>query len=247
MTTKTVARNSTEVFADVWEKLGHNGVTSYRCQLQVRQLLVGGLPGEPSVIRKWLEARLKLGDPRLEELLREVVEETDRPLSADDKLDLLMHSESAPKANMFARLPSGELAFGGRLLKAAFKEWANSSYPGNDWPGKERMPKAFRKGLQATLVERVFVVEHLIPLGVMEATRIEERIKHVMTPKGPRSSINRVEVIHRPKLSFTVRVHDDFLPREAWARIWERGEDIGIGADRARGDGQFDLIQFDPI
>ena len=97
----------------------------------------------------------------------------------------------------------------------------------------------------STLAERVFVPESLIGLGVKEPTGIEERIKHVKTPQGPKSALNTVEYVERPVLEFTVRVHDDFLPMEAWARIWERGEDIGIGADRGRSDGKFELLAFD--
>lgn len=238
--------NSTAIFEDVWRKADHNGVTNYRCELQVRESIVGGLPGDPSVIRTWLRARLELEDTRLEELLREVIAETDRPLSVDDKVAELMKSDAAPKANMFARLETGELALGGRCIKAMLKEAMNSCYPGTDWPGKERVGPKFRKGLMSTMVERVFIAEHLIGLGVSQPTRIEERIKHVMTPRGPRSAVNTLEIVDRPLLRCTVRVHDDFLPREAWARIWERAEDIGIGADRARGDGQFDLVAWEP-
>lgn len=224
--------------------------TEYAVELQIRELLVGGVPGDPSVTRKWLESRLEVDDATLQELFEETVRQRNAPMSVTEKVDALMASPDAPSVNGFKRLDTGELAYEGRCLKAAIKEWANSAYPGTDWQGKAGAPglsKGFKKGLMSTLAERIFVEPYLIGLGVKEPTRVEERIKHVMTPQGPRSSINRVEVIERPVVAATFRVRDDFLTREAWARIWEVGEEIGVGADRGRSDGRFELRRWEKI
>lgn len=240
---------------------GSSAYTTYRAQLQVRDLLVGGIPSDQSVIRNWLAARLGVGDVRLEEIFEETVSamEGSRDFGAssmDEKIDVLMKSPAAPSINGFKRLPSGELAYEGRCLKGALKEWANSAYPGNDWDGKystvggKRIIApgcAPRKGLMSTLAERVFVDPTLIPLGAKVPARVEERIKHVMTPQGPVSAIGRVEVLEHPLLEISVKVRDNFLSREAWGRIWETGEEIGIGADRGRSDGRFDLLAWDKI
>jgi hypothetical protein len=234
------------VFADVKTE----DVTCYSVGLQIRSLIVGGVPSSPSVIRGWLRSRLEMGDAALEELVAQTFADRDIPgwENSDEAIDILMQSDLTPSVNGFKRnADTGELVYESRCMKAALKEWANSAYPGIEWPGKTAVSKGFRKGLMSTLAERVFVDGEHIGLGVKEPARIEERIKHVMTPKGPRSSIGRVEVIERPVLSFTLKVHDDFLPRQAWARIWQRGEDIGVGADRGRSDGQFDLIEFTQI
>jgi len=166
----------------------------------------------------------------------------------DELADALMGTEAAPSINGFKRHPdTGELVYEGRCMKAAIKEFANSAYPGTEWPGKEKVAKGFRKGLMSTLAERVFVREIYIGLGVKEPTGVEERVKHVMTPQGPRSSISRVEYVQQPTLEFHLRVRDDFLPWEAWARIWQVGEEIGIGADRGRSDGRFELLAFERL
>lgn len=233
---------------DIFGDAAADQYVEYRCRLQVRELLVGGVPGDPSVIRKWLEARMDLGDTALQELLTQTIAERDAPMTADEKVDALMHSDAAPSVNGFKRDPvTGELCYEGRCMKAGLKEAANSAYPGTDWPRKHNKMNPARKGLMSTLAERVFVKDHLIGLGTKEPARVEERVKHVMTPQGPRSSISRVEVVERPELTFTLRVHDDFLPFDAWGRIWQRLEDIGIGADRGRSDGQFDLLEFAQI
>lgn len=234
------------VFADVKS----DTITRYRVRLQIRSLIVGGVPSQESVIRGWLRTRLDMGDQALEELVTKTFAERDIPgwKDSDEAVDVLMESDLAPSVNGFKRDPeTGELVYESRCMKAALKEWANSSYPGTDWPRTHAKFNPKRKGLMNTLAEMVFVEGEFIGLGVKEPTRVEERVKHVMTPQGPRSSIGRVEVVEHPVLDFTLKVHDDFLPREAWARIWTRGEDIGIGADRGRSDGQFDLLEFAPI
>src|SRR5690606_42094288 len=103
------------------------------------------------------------------------------------------------------------------------------------------------RALIAAWPGRVFAPEGCTGLGVQEPTGVEERIKHVPTPPGPRSSISRVEWVQSPLLEFELKVHDDFLSPTAWGRIWERGEDIGIGADRGRSDGKFELVGWERI
>lgn len=238
-----------DIFKDAGVKVD-SAVTTYQVELQVHNLMVGGVPASPNVIRKWLQSRLEVGDAALQEMLERTLKERfkDQTPTLDEQAEALMEDPDGPSINGFKRdSVTGELVYEGRCMKAALKEFANSAYPGTDWPGKTKVAAGFRKGLMNTLAERVFVPDTFIGLGVKEPDRVEERIKHVMTPQGPKSAINRVEVVEHPRLSFTVRVHDDFLPQEAWARIWERGEDIGIGADRGRSDGQFELVKWEKV
>lgn len=234
--------------------------TRYQATIQIRDLIVGGVPSDPSVIRKWLAARMELGDSQLDELVQETLAGRDDKAftSTEEALDVVMASDLAPSVNGFRRSADGELCIEGRIVKAGFKEWANSAYPGTDFPGKASISKGFRKGLMSTLAERVFIPEYLIGLGVKNgdvspvrvggaAAWTEERIKHVMTPQGPRSSINRVEVVLRPTVTFTVAIRDDFLEPKALGRIWQTGEEIGLGSDRGRSDGKFDLIGWERL
>lgn len=233
---------------DVFRDVKSDFITRYHVELQLRSLIVGGVPSQESVIRGWLRTRLELGDTALEELVAKTFAERELPgwESTDEAVDVLMASDLSPSINGFKRdQETGELCYETRCFKAALKEWANSAYPGTDWPRNASKHNPKRKGLMNTLAEMVHVEGDLIGLGVKEPTRVEERIKHVMTPQGPRSALNQVEVVEKAVLHLTLLVHDDFLPREAWARIWSRGEDVGIGADRGRSDGKFDLIAFD--
>jgi hypothetical protein len=228
--------------------------TRYAVEIQVREWLIGGTPKDPDTIRKWLRARLEMDDRAIIELANEVAqqmtaervekakegEDPGRP-SAEEILEATARQFEG--GNGFKTI-DGQLVYEGRCMKAALKEAANVAYPGTTWPGK---PQGIKKGLMRYLAERVFVEEQQIPLGVTQPSGTEQRIKHVMTPEGPRSAINVVDYVEKPTLSFTVRVLDDFLPQQAWARIWENAENIGIGADRARSDGKFDLLRWDRI
>lgn len=235
-------------------------VTTYEVQLRFRHLLVGGVPANPSVIRNWLKARMDLGDQALEEIVERTMLErfADKHPETDEVLDELMKQEDLVSVNGFKRNAALELCLESRCIKAGLREWANSAYPGTDWDGKKDAPGiSKRKGLMSTLEERIFVPGTLVSTGV-SATElskepevgpawVEERVKHVQTPQGPKSAISRVEVIRQPTLTFQFRVHDDFLGMQAWGRILQRGEDIGLGSDRGRSDGQYDLLSFESL
>lgn len=248
---------ATDVFATKGVDLKGN-VTSYEVTIQFRHLLVGGVPANPSVIKGWLRARMDLGD----EVLQEIVDKTlmerfaDKNPSTDEVLEELLKQEDLVSVNGFKRNENLELCLESRCIKAALREWANSTYPGTDWDGKKEAPGiSKRKGLMSTLEERIFVPGVLVSTGVKASELskepeqgpawIEERVKHVQTPQGPKSAISRVEVILRPTITFLFRVHDDFLGLQAWGRIMQRAEDIGLGSDRGRSDGQFDLVSFE--
>lgn len=228
--------------ADIFGAAATKNETTYRATLQFKHLIVGGIPSDKSVIEGWIRSRMDLGDAAISELVSQTVTERG-VMTPDEAIEVVMASDLAPSVNGFKRNEDGQLCIEGRIVKAGLKEWANSAYPGTKFPGKTSI-EGLRKGLMRYLAEAVTVEEILIPLGVTAPTVIEERIKHVMTPQGPRSSINRVEVVERPRISFTIRVRDDFIPEEAWARIWTVGEGIGLGSDRGRSDGQFDLVEW---
>lgn len=231
--------------SDIFGAAATKNEVRYRATLQFKHLIVGGIPSDKSVIEGWIRSRMDLGDAAIADLVATTAQERG-VMTPDEAIALVMASELAPSVNGFKRDADGRLCIEGRIVKAALKEWANSAYPGTKFPGKANI-EGLRKGLMRYLAEAVTVEEVLIPLGVTEPTEVEERIKHVMTPQGPRSSINRVEVVAQPRVTFTIRVRDDFIPQEAWARIWTVGEGIGLGSDRGRSDGQFDLAGWEKV
>lgn len=224
-------------------KAGGNFV-AYHVELQVHDKLIGGIPKDPDTIRKWIESRIGQGaDLALQQTLDETVAAmTEATGEAPEFGAVLDQVTKAVEAGNGFKSIDGQLVYEGRCMKSALKEAANVAYPGTRFPGK---PEAIRKGLMRMLAETVFVEDQYIGLGVEVPSGTEQRIKHVMTPQGPRSAINVVDYVAKPRLSFTVSVLDDFLPPTAWARVWQCAEEIGIGADRARGDGRFELVAWD--
>lgn len=216
--------------------------TKYRATLLVHGKLVGGIPKDPDTIKKWIESRIKEGhDLALQEVWDETVAAMDPDGTFADALDAVTKAMSG--GNGFKTV-DGELVYEGRCMKAALKESANIAYPGTEWPGR---PAKIRKGLKNYLAETVFVVEDYIGLGVSTPTGTEQRIKHVFTPQGPRSSIGVVDYVENPKLSFHIAVLDGCIKPEVWGRVWATLENNGIGADRARGDGQCELVDWEEV
>lgn len=228
--------------SDIFGKAAEQTYTRYRVGLQFKHLIVGGIPSDKSVIEGWIRSRMDLGDAAIAELVSQTAAERG-VMTPDEAIEAVMASDLAPSVNGFKRDENGQLCIEGRIVKAALKEWTNSAYPGTKFPGKTKI-EGLRKGMMRYLAEAVVVEDILIGLGVKEPTMVEERIKHVMTPQGPRSSINRVEVVERPAITFTIAVRDDFITEEAWARIWSVGEGIGLGSDRGRSDGQFEITEW---
>jgi hypothetical protein len=213
----------------------------YRATLVVHGKLIGGIPKDPDTIKKWIESRIKGGaDLPLQELWNETVEAMGESASFGEVTAAV--ASEMQGGNGFKTM-DGQLVYEGRCMKAALKEAANIAYPGTEWPGR---PAKIRKGLKNYLAETVFVVEDVIGLGVSEPSGTEQRIKHVMTPQGPRSSIGVVDYVEDPKLSFTVAVLDGCIKDEVWGRLWAALERGGIGSDRARGDGQCELVDWVP-
>lgn len=208
----------------------------------VHDKMVGGIPKDADTIRKWLESRVKQGaDLALQEVINETADQMAEGTQFGELMDEV--TKKLEGGNGFKTI-DGQLVWEGRCLKAGIKEAANVAYPGTDWPAK---PKGIKKGLMRYLAERVFVDDLYIPLGVSEPSGTEQRIKHVMTPMGPRSAINVVDYVEQPKLRFTVAVLDDCIAPEVWGRIWQVLEEIGLGADRARSDGRFELVKWERI
>jgi hypothetical protein len=227
-------------------KTGPGSYVRYRAEIQILDKIIGGVPKDPAVIRSWLQSRLEMDDRALIELTDltavQMKEETGEVPDAETLLKAV--EVALEKGNGFKRV-NGRLVYEGRCLKAALKEAANIVYPGNAFPGKERFPTGFRKGLKSAFEERVFVEELYLDLGVTEPSGTEARIKHPMTPQGPKSTIAVVDFVEKPLITAHIKVLDDFLPDEVWGRMWETLEQIGIGADRARSDGKFELMAWE--
>lgn len=232
-----------DVFASLTKS--SDAFARYSVSLVVHDKLIGGIPKDPDTIKKWIESRIKEGaDLALQEVINETVAEMDTKGTEPGLSDVLDAVARKLEGGNGFKTHDGELVYEGRCMKAAIKEAANVAFPGTDFPGK---PAGIRKGLMRMLAERVFVEDNYIGLGVAVPSGTEQRIKHVVTPQGPRSAISVVDFVEQPKIKFTLAVLDDCIKPEVWGRVWQCAEQIGIGADRARSDGRFDLVGWERI
>jgi len=241
--------------------------TAYRAEYHL-DTIVGGIPKDPDTIKQWLKARLEIGETELLAIADQTIQEmgwTAGDLGVDE-LDKLVDIVAAKdtKGNSFKKLVQdgkrwralseeeviagdGELIIEGRQVKAGLKEAANALYPGvKKWPGHPG--EGIRKGLASYMVERLEVVDRIIPIGRKEPDIVgEQRIKHISGPQGKRSTINVVDLCEDVDIEFTVKVVDDFMNPQLFGELWEYVELGGLGADRARGDGRGELVSWEKI
>jgi|SRR5262245_1465178 len=202
----------------------------YRLELSVDRL-VGGIPKNPDIVKRWQEARwnerkLEAGDPATPEEAAEITIEM---------LGEQMEAEEKGIWTGFVEAPEGGLAVESRQIKACLKESANILRTMIRVHGKT-IP------LRARLAERVFVVEHLLPLGVDQA-QSRERPIHVMTAQGPRTALKRTDYVVDAKLSCTLKVLDDGVISETILRdILDHASLNGLGTDRSQGEGTFTYV-----
>lgn len=196
--------------------------------------LTGGWPANPKLIEAWLAARKAPPEAG-------VIAAEQRRVQADLEIE-------EAHAVVFWRDPNtGEPCYESRAFKAALKEGANVL--------KKVLDVA---NFRSKLAERVFVDPRVggcpircecgFPERHGQLLHVEERPIQVMTMRGPRTSIKRVEFARNVTLNFRLRVlRDELVTGEQLRTILEYAQDGGIGADRSQGSGTFDLIEFEQL
>lgn len=192
--------------------------------------IAGGTPSDPKVAEGWLRTKV-VGDR--DDLIREAVAEVmlQRGITADEATAVVSENKHL---NGFRRDENG-LYLEGRCAKAAIKEAANVRWPKERWGPSN-------KGTVSFFAEHVFVQEDRIPLGVAEASGVNQRFVHTWRGSG----IQYEEFVDDAKLAFTVTTDHKFTA-EQWALLWLTGERQGIGASRSQGYGTYEVTRWDPI
>lgn len=199
----------------------------YRVKIKVRDRLVGGYPKNPDAEAAMLKARgledLIPPQPDLSTLTEEEQKEI--------KINAVEKSWIGFKTN--GNGPYLE----SRCIKAMFKECANIL------KGPELLNI---KNFKSKIAERVFVEPTEIVMG-RQPDGTDERVVHVMTAMGPRSSIKFFDYYNQPEIEFRLKVLTDGVVKDSHLKtILEYAQENGLGADRSQGYGQFDLLKFEP-
>lgn len=224
----------------------------YAATVHVRQLC-GGTPSDPNVAEGFLKTKLGVDNERqIQQMVAELM--VDRGLDAEEALK---EANELRHLNGFKRDERG-LYLEGRCVKAGIKEAANIRWQYARWlvdrngkvsvqykaPGKKVDGESTISGKATTsfIPEHISVQEDRIPLGVHEASGINQKFVH--TFRG--SAIQYEEYVTDVKLSFTVATDCEFS-EEQWALLWLTGQEQGLGGSRSQGYGRYEVVQWDRL
>ena len=108
--------------------------------------------------------------------------------------------------------------------------------------------KGFFSGItnfRSQFVNRVYVQESKIHLGKMEPDGKAERHIHVMTQRGPRSTIKYMDYIESPLMQFHLQImNDNLVTLEILHAVFEYGGIHGMGQDRSAEWGHYKLEEL---
>lgn len=231
---------------------------TYSITLQLTGQLIGGQPSDPKLVEAWLSKNIGIpGEEEMKERVRQHLIEigTVGVEATDDEVkEAIEKAAHEIKAQVFKRTSEGEPYIEGRHLKAMIKEATNIGFPKGSVKWGQRQDRrttakvgdmAGGKPPIAFVAERVFVDEKPYVVGTAADVTRELAVGHVERNGQQYSTIGFHEAIDRPVLEFEVRVLDDCISEEQWARIWTIAEANGLGARRSQGAGQFVVTKWE--
>lgn len=200
----------------------------YDVTIKMRDILVGGYPKNPESEKAMLRAR------GLEDL---IPPDKDPAAMTEEEKELAAKLAVQKSATGFKE-ENGQFYLESRNIKAMLKECANILKGDNILAVKN---------FKSKVAERIFVEPYKIFLGDKPAGT-DERVVHVMTMQGPRSSIKFYDFFKESEIRFRLKVLTDDLITENDIKVMlAYAQENGLGADRSQGFGQFDVISFEKV
>jgi hypothetical protein len=202
---------------------------TYEATIHMTSKLCGGIPKNPAMIADWIKARTGFDDEK----------------TADQIADMEAHvDEQAEKSWIGFYRDERGICLECRGVKAMFKECASVLRITEQKRGCKQI---FQHGFEVKAVDG----GNVIPLGLAEPHGWFEAVCHSMTPKGPRSSLKRVDYVEDINVHFRVLVLKTALQETRHIgeaeirRILAFAQENGVGADRSQGRGKFVVTRFD--
>jgi CRISPR/Cas system CSM-associated protein Csm4 (group 5 of RAMP superfamily) len=216
MKTKTET-NEAKFDGNLWQ--------TYHVKLKLRDRLIGGYPKNPEAEAAMLRARG----------LEDLIPKPQDPATMSEEQAETAKTAAIERSSTGFKSNGAGIYLESRQIKAMLKESANVLK-------NNRLLDI--KQLKSKLAERVFVYPDHIRLGA-GPDGTDQRVVHVMTAQGPRSSIKFFDYLNEPEIEFHLKVLKDNVVTESVLRtILEYAQENGLGADRSQGFGQFDLVEF---
>jgi hypothetical protein len=249
----------------VFAKHQAEAFTRYNVKLTLRDRMLGGLPGDPHMMRGWLKRsatqasaraaganKEQIRDETIRRDMISVIENLGYDVSELAEIKDLDELEAKAvelmgeqKVTRFARNDEG-VCVEARAVKAMLKENASICFPTAFFSKEtgEQLPtqnSRIGKGLKSYLAERVFIEPHLIPVKKEEPDAIHSKVTH--GPYG--ASLGLHEAIDEAEIEFQILVKGDQVEQKTWAEILTSAELNGLGACRSLGFGTFAVTKFE--
>lgn len=208
----------------------------YRVTIAIREQICGGKPQNDELLRAHIERKTGYSD--------EVTKKQIAEAKLDDEGLKELTEEKLEKAR------TGFLADGRGLyidtyqLKAMIKQSAQML---GIYKKKRGTKNMCAEGCEVKGPDH----ESRVYLGVKKPDGTDENVVHAMTPQGPISGIKHVDYVRKPKLSFEIWVlktppqETRHLSEDDLVEILTFSQENGVGADRARGFGKFNVVEFE--
>lgn len=244
----------------------------FRVVCRFDNIVCGGVPNDPNIIKGWLKSKAGLKD---EEELRLAIAKTaaetqgldpNEAINPDQADEVIGKVAEEKHMCVFKWDKIGGVYVEGRQVKAAIREGVNILFATAS--SKERFGPT-KKSPKSFVAERVFVKEQRIYLGSYAESDQGEQVfvprrkadgvrvftGHISDQNGSRSALTMYEYCTQPWFLFTIivgknprtgEVDDDISP-ERLVQILGQMEYGGIGALRSQGTGTFKVLGIEQI
>lgn len=228
------------VFADVADDM----YVAYTVELEFDRWLMAGTPKDPKLMAGWIRSKAGVSDEvEVLEMMRRHMRDLGVTIPEDADFDAIVAaSESiAEERHTCGFKANGHgLFIESRLVKSLLKEAVNIAYPypRNKWGPTHKAPRGY-------LAEIVNVAPAEILLGRETPDGVHLWVGHPKGPQGRSSTLTYYEYVEKASVAFEIRVLEDAIKPEQWARIWTLAERQGLWALRSQGYGTFRVVKWE--
>ena len=210
----------------------------YRVEWQFVGRLCGSVPQSKELIRPWLEARAPEKKPETGPSLDELEAQIAATIAQEDVAEVEDVEEKVQRVTLgFQRDENGLWIWGGNP-RAHIKDCAQQL--------ATLLKASGDTNFKAKVANRCYLVEDRVYILRQDGSHVKEpddwfeRAVHVMTPRGPRNSLKRIQFVWQPVLRFTLAVLDDGVIKEQHLHaIFRYGSIHGFGGERSLGEGRY--------
>jgi hypothetical protein len=198
--------------------------------------LCGGVPADPEMVKRWLEARQPTNRPPQSKSIDEVAEEVmaSVPEDAEPSLHCIQRHE-------------GRLVVGMRTLRGHIKDCSNilsSLYVGKVEKEKSFAVKVKNAVYYPPEVYWVPIVRTETGEPITEPDGNYDKAIHIMTPQGPRSALKTVEYVEDASIVFPLQVLTTpggkmVVSETDLKTLFLYGGSHGYGPERGDGQGRY--------